>query len=71
MDVVSGESSGGSGQTLLLYPLLFGEFCRVLFLQNCVSDKNEVWCQQRAERAAARRCCFTRCFSIKYFSSVP
>jgi hypothetical protein len=25
MDVVSGESSGSSGQLLLLYPLLFGE----------------------------------------------
>ena len=24
MDVVSGESSGGSGQLLLLYPLIFG-----------------------------------------------
>lgn len=25
MDVVSGESSGTSGQLLLLYPMLFGE----------------------------------------------
>jgi hypothetical protein len=29
MDVVTGESSGTSGQLLLLYPLLFGGYLRV------------------------------------------
>lgn len=29
MDVVSGESSGSSGQLFLLYPLLFSEWHRV------------------------------------------
>ncbi len=27
MDVLGGESSGGSGQLLVLYPLLFGMLC--------------------------------------------
>ena len=42
MDVVSGESSGGSGQLLFLYPLLFALQilqCWIGALQTHVSDK--------------------------------
>ena len=42
MDVVSGESSGGSGQLLFLYPLLFALQilqCWIGALQTDVSDK--------------------------------
>ena len=40
MDVVGGESSGGKGQLLLLYPMLFGECCGRNGVKGCAGMRN-------------------------------
>lgn len=45
MDVVSGESSGGQGQLLILYPLLFAlQLLEIWIGEKCIIDQFPFWC---------------------------
>lgn len=67
MDVVGGESSGGKGQLLLLYPMLFGECCGRNGFKGCAGMRNECCGRNGVKGCAGMR--NMRCY-FSFFSQL-